>query len=106
MDNRDTEVQSCSHSQCVHGMCLDHEPEWENIGENSNKPNHGIFGKSTYWTERCCGRFMARYKVVQTQQCKKCGRIEDKVILDALALCLCCGHHFDNSPEDYGGDCF
>ena len=91
----------CPHGQCRHGMCLDHGPEWENVGERS-EPNSGIFGKKTYWMSRHCGQSMARYRVVQTKRCKKCGRTKDCIAIYELALCLCCGYHFDNT--NYGAD--
>ena len=99
MDHNNLAGQKCPHGQCRHGRCLDHGPEWENVGEKRHEPNPGIFGKKTYWTSRHCGQPLARYKVVQTKRCKKCGRTEDNIILDALALCLCCGYHFNNSPS-------
>ena len=102
MDHNNLAGQKCPHGQCRHGMCLDHGPEWENVGEKRSEPNPGIFGKKTYWTSRHCGKPMARYKEVRTQQCQKCGRIEDLVVNYYLALCLCCGYHFKNiSSDDY-----
>lgn len=90
-------AQKYSHGQCVHGRCIDHGPEWENIGEQRREPNPGIFGKKTYWMSHCCGKPMARYKVVQTKRCKKCGRTEDHIVIFKLALCRCCGYHFLSS---------
>ena len=89
--------------QCPHGRCLNHNPEWENVSE-IQEPNPEWFGlKKTYWSDHCCGKNMARYRVVQVRRCKKCGRI-DKVIKNIfLALCLCCGYHRDNTP-DYDSD--
>ena len=94
MDHSNLADQKRPHGQCCHGMCLDHGPEWENIGEKRREPNPGIFGKKTYWTWRHCGQPMARYKEVQTQRCRKCGRTEDDITNYHLALCLCCGYHF------------
>ncbi len=88
-----------ANSQCVHGMCFNHRPEWENVGEKWNKPNPGIFGKKTYGNVRCCDAQMARYKKVQTKQCKECGRTRDDVIVYDLAFCLCCGHTIDLDPD-------
>ena len=102
MDHNNLEgQQKCPHSQCRHGMCLDHGPEWENVGEKRCELNPGVFGKKTYWMSRHCGQPMARYKEVQTRRCRKCGRTEDHVTNYHLALCLCCGYHFDNIPDDY-----
>ncbi len=100
MDHNDLTDQKCSHDQCSHGMCLDHGPEWENVGEKRREPNPGIFGKKTCWTIRHCGQPMARYKEVQTRRCRKCGRTEDYIANCYLALCLCCGYHIYNT--DYG----
>ena len=100
MDHNNLASQQCSRDRCCHGMCLDHGPEWENIGEKRNEPNPGIFGRKTYWRSRHCGRSMARYKVVQTKRCKKCGRTEDQTVICELALCLCCGYHFQNASND------
>ncbi|MBI2096394.1 MAG: hypothetical protein HYT43_02050 [Candidatus Taylorbacteria bacterium] len=94
MDHSNLAGQKYPHGQCRHGRCLDHGPEWENVGEKRREPNPGIFGKKTYRKSRCCGQPMARYKEVQTKRCKKCGRTEDH-IENYLALCLCCGYHFD-----------
>lgn len=91
MDHSNLAGQKCTHSQCRHGMCLNHGPEWENTGNERREPNPGVFGKKTYWSTRCCGTPMARYKEVQTKRCKKCGRQEDNITHDCLALCLCCG---------------
>ena len=97
MDHSNLADQKRPHGQCCHGMCLDHGPEWENIGEKRREPNPGIFGKKTYWTWRHCGQPMARYKVVQTKRCKKCGRTEDHIEIYEFALCLCCGYHLDRN---------
>ena len=97
MDHNNLAGQRCPHDQCRHGRCLDHGPEWENVGEKRLEPNPGVFGQKTYWIaiRRCCGRPMARYKEVQTKRCRKCGRTEDHVGKYPFALCLCCGYHFD-----------
>ncbi len=87
--------------KCKHGVCLDHKPEWENIGAVRLEPNPGIFG-SKWWISRegssirCCGERMAKYKEVQTQQCRKCKRTRDCVENYHIALCLCCGNSFTN----------
>ena len=99
MDHSDLVGQKYPHRQCVHGMCLDHGPEWENVGERRRESNPGIFGQKTYWTIGHCGRAMARYQEVRTRRCKKCGRTEDCVVNGFLALCLCCGYHFDNNSS-------
>ena len=96
MDNSNLAGQKCPHGQCVHGMCHNHGPERENVGEKRCEPNPGIFGKKTYWTRRHCGQLMAQYKEVQTRKCRKCGRTEDNITNYYLALCLCCGYHFTN----------
>ncbi len=86
-----------THKQCPHGRCLNHDPEWENVGKKRLEPHLGWFGKKPYWFTKCCGKPMVKGKEVQTRQCKKCGRVEDCVTRDEnnfLALCLCCGYHF------------
>jgi hypothetical protein len=102
MDHNNLASQGHPHGQCPHGRCLDHGPEWENVGEARQEPNPGFFGlMKTFWMDRCCGKPMSRYKVVQTRRCKKCGRTEDNVTHRYLALCLCCSYHFDNTPATY-----
>lgn len=91
MEHSDLAGVKCPHGQCVHGRCLGHGPEWENSGEKRREPYPGIFGLKTYWLVRCCGKPMARMKVVQTRKCRKCGRSEDHVTDYYLALCSCCG---------------
>ena len=99
MDHSNIGSKKCPHKMCTHGNCLDHGPEWENIGEKQNEPHSGIFAKKTYWTRFHCGKPMARYKVVQTKRCRKCGRTKNETMLEELALCLCCGYHFDNTLQ-------
>ena len=98
MDHSNPAGQKRPYGQCRHGRCLDHGPEWENFGEKRREPNPGSFGKKTWWFTRCCGEPMARYKEVQTRRCRKCGRKEDEITNSYLALCLCCGYHFNNIP--------
>ena len=86
---------------CAHGMCANHDPEWKNLGKPRTVPNPGIFGKRTYWMIRCCERSMARYKKVQRRQCQKCGRNEDQITINDLALCLCCGYHFSIETKQF-----
>ena len=102
MDHSNLTDQKCSHNQCHHGMCLGHGPEWENIGEKRWEPNPGIFGLKTYWRSHHCGQPMARFKEVRTRQCQKCRRTEDHIVISGLALCLCCGYHFDKTRH-HGG---
>ena len=84
--------------QCPHGRCMKHNPEWKNIGKERYEPNPVVFGlKKTYWTNFCCGKPMARYKEIQKQQCKECGRTRDLIRDHNIALCLCCGYHFSNA---------
>ncbi|MCI0564874.1 MAG: hypothetical protein MN733_40930, partial [Nitrososphaera sp.] len=93
--------QKCPHGQCRHGRCLDHGPEWENVGEKRREPYLGIFGKKTWWFTRCCGGPMAMVKEVQTRRCKKCGRTEDHIGDYCFALCHCCGRCFAH-PSSFG----
>lgn len=78
------------HKRCQHGMCLNHKPDWENIGEPENKVSPGILGIMVYLFSRCCGRRMMRMLSVQKKRCKKCGR-EKYFSEDVFALCSCCG---------------
>lgn len=87
------------HKQCPHGRCLNHNPEWEKVGVKRLEPNPGFLGKKTYWTIHCCGKAMARYKEVQTQRCKQCGRTEDVITISEIELCLCCGYHRQYEPH-------
>ena len=72
MDHSSKNDQRCSSRDCDHAQCHGHEPDWENVGGVRREPNPQFFGlKWTYWLlESCCGRSMARYKEVQTRQCK------------------------------------
>jgi len=91
--------QERPHSQCAHGKCLDHGPEWENIGEKWLSPLSWIFAWTLgrWWFNWCCGKPMARMYEVQKRRCKKCGRKEDHVISSYVALCQCCGKRFTHS---------
>ncbi len=100
MDHSNLAGQKYECKTCEHGFCHDHNPEWENAGTRK-EPNPGIFGAKTYWLSYHCGRPMARYKVVHVKRCKKCGRTEEYIDNDCLALCLCCGYHFNNVSADY-----
>lgn len=82
------------HTQCPHRRCLNHGPEWENIGSKWLEPKSVLFGLWRIWfSVWCCRRPMSRYVVVQTQQCRKCRRMRDNVIFPRAALCYCCGRH-------------
>ncbi len=90
-----------TYKQCPHGRCLNHDPEWENIGKERYEPDPGFFGfLKTYRTTRCCGKPMRRYKIMQMRRCKKCRRTEDHQVDWGIAFCRCCGYHFDNSNCD------
>lgn len=90
--------QKTAHIQCAHGMCLYHDPKWENVGEERREPMMGVFGQKTHliYLVFCCKKPMARYKIVQMQRCAKCGRTRNFVKNSVLAVCRCCGYHFDN----------
>lgn len=103
MDHNDSTNQKCTHKQCDHGRCLNHSPEWKNIGEKRLEPNPIVFG---WWKislfNRCCGKPMLRMKEVQLKKCKKCGRQEYQVENYYINLCSCCGRHFtDSSAYEY-----
>ena len=87
-----TEKKYC---MCEHGMCKDHDPEWKNAGEAFLSLNPGIFGAITYWLKRCCGKGMTCCQKVQPQLCTKCGRTRIKVLANEVALCKCCGYHYE-----------
>ncbi len=99
MDHSNLVAKKFFFSQCAHDMCLDHGPEWETIGEERHELNPQFFGLiKTWWFQWCCGKSMARMKVVQVMVCRKCGRTKNHVLRKFLASCLCCGYQFDNWP--------
>lgn len=102
MDYSNTVDQKFFRGRCVHSKCLGHEPAWENFGNKRREPNPGILGKKTYWTMRCCGRSMARYREVQPLRCRDCGRTASHVTNCDFALCLCCGRSVDKTPVSVG----
>ncbi len=75
---------------CAHGQCIDHQPEWKDIGEIEYTQCKNFFGKGTFWFSRCCGKAMSRFNVTKTRRCDKCGRVE-KLKLKVQPKCLCCG---------------
>ncbi len=107
MDNSNLAGQNYSQAHCRHGRGIDHEPEGESVGERQIVPNPSVLGIKTYWTERCCGKPMLRYKEVQTQRCKKCGRTNAPTTSTNLALCACCASKIDKTSypdyNDYDG---
>jgi hypothetical protein len=101
MDHSNPAIQKFSHEQCIHGRCLNHNPDWENLGKVRLEPSPSFFVRSrTYWGTWCCGRPMARMKEVQTRRCRKCGRTEEHINHPYHALCLCCGRNFENVLPD------
>jgi ribosomal protein L37E len=100
MDHSSLAEQKHECTMCEHGFCRNHNPDWE--VSTRQEPNPGIFGAKTYWISHHCGRAMARYRVVQTKRCRKCGRTEEEVVNYNLALCLCCGYHRDILPLGHG----
>lgn len=115
----------CSHKACAHGMCLNHDPEWKNIGEKRLEPaDPGVLGKifgfkkrltwwyalryallNNYWLNHfeCCGEPMLLMKQIQGRKCKKCGREENESNgLRPVALCECCGRSFGVTTNKYG----
>jgi len=93
------EKHSYTEKQCPHGMCLDHSPEWERIGEPEFVPNPDLFGKHSLF-HRHCGQRMLKVEKLVKERCKRCGR-EGFEILDWNAnLCECCGYH--SHTLDYG----
>lgn len=99
MDHGDQKSGKYAHNQCSHGMCLNHGPEWENVGDKFLIPDPGFLGNPCYWFTRCCGKAMARQAKVQSRRCKKCGRMERHIIERHIALCTCCGRTKDMTPE-------
>lgn len=96
MDDVKLERQKNTNSQCIHGKCLNHEPDWEKVDEVRLEPNPSTFGMTVYMFARHCGASMARYKKVQTQKCRICGHTENLVENGNVAMCLCCGYNFTN----------
>lgn len=84
----------CPHDQEVSSVCIGHEHDPEILCERY-EPNRGILGKKVYLGDWCCGRPMKGYRLVRSQRCKQCGRLEDRILLQQLAFCTCCGYHFD-----------
>lgn len=76
--------------QCPHHKCLDHEPEWERVGEILLVPSRGFLGQTILFFQWCCAKPMGRFKEVYTMRCKVCGRTK-KHLLQYQALCSCCG---------------
>ncbi len=97
MDHGNTKAGQ-QYKQCPHGMCLNHDPEWENIGKK-RRQYKGEFPGKTSGRDHCCGKAMMWYKEVQKRRCKKCGRTEDHISNYYLALCLCCNYHFIETPS-------
>jgi hypothetical protein len=97
----ETAKEPCTHKTCVHGECLDHNPEWEDIGHKFYVPNPDFFGlKKTYWFNFCCGKNMTMVKEMQLQRCKHCGRTANNRTDWSLGLCMCCGKTVDNKSCD------
>jgi hypothetical protein len=95
MDHSEPKDEEYSHQQCAHGMCLNHDPEWENLGQQRREPQRNMFGRiKTYWEFKCCRQKMVHAREVQTQRCRKCGRTREHILNYNVVLCLCCGHHF------------
>lgn len=78
------------HKRCQHGMCLNHQPDWEDVGKPEYRPNPTFFGIKVYLSVRCCGRRMLRMLSIQKKRCKTCGR-EGSFPDAVIALCSCCG---------------
>lgn len=86
--------------QCIHHKCLNHKPEWEEIGNSYYTSRNGLL--KVYLSERCCGQFMRRVRIERHAQCTKCGSERVVVKHHYLALCMCCGRVVDKTPsEDY-----
>jgi len=99
MDHSNQATNAHSHQKCAHGRCLNHDPEWKNVGEKRHVPAPSFFGlKTTFWSEFCCGAPMSRCNTVQDCECQKCGRRVGKVITEKVAVCLCCGYHYEVRP--------
>lgn len=83
---------NCNDKQCPHGRCLNHGPQWENIGEPRYVPDPDLFGlKKRYFFATCCGARMTRVRSVQNQRCKICKREQEFEKSYFIALCECCG---------------
>lgn len=103
MDHSNLGKPPCERRMCKHGNCLDHSPEWENVGKEHYVPDPGFFGQKTYWFERHCDMRLVRYSLVQTQRCKQCGRVQDVIKVQNMGVCPCCGYHKDFTPDTYYG---
>ena len=80
------------YGQCVHGQCLEHEPDWQD-GVSEFIPTTGLFGRKNYLFIYCCGSPMAHYKEVGLNSCKKCSRKELVTRDSEVAFCRCCHRH-------------
>ena len=85
-DNNHTKQQGCPH-----GKCINHTPDWENIGKKYIIPSPRFFGlKKTNWGLMHCGKHMVIYKEIQKRKCKKCNMIDDHVERRDVLICSCC----------------
>lgn len=69
--------------------------DWESVGAKRLEPRRWWFGKRKVWrSARCCGVPMAQAEERSVRRCKKgCGRWEESVVNDCIALCHVCGQH-------------
>jgi len=80
------------HSKCGCRGKADHEPVWEQVGEEHYKARSELLGlKRHWWSVTCCGKFMLLYKKVIVERCKICGEEREVVINNLVAKCSCCG---------------
>jgi len=91
-----------NHKICEHDQCLNHEPAWENVGEEFVAPYLNEKGEKRLCEERCCGENVVLFKAVQKQQCTVCERVQEiipttyfnnsRVIFGSkiFGLCSCC----------------
>jgi hypothetical protein len=91
-DTKSAVDEKRSYSQCVHGKCLGHVPEWENVGSERLVPNPTWFGlKNTHWLVWCCGKPMLRKKLTQVLRCIECKiTTKDFTTHGNVAYCSCC----------------
>lgn len=97
MDHGHTQAvgnQKREYVPCPHGMCLNHSPKWENIGEPFTEPNPRFGFFSIYLIYWHCGKPMRVVRQIQLRRCTLCGR-QGKLIdrWHVNALCACCGYN-------------
>jgi hypothetical protein len=95
--NQKSQQDSYKYVFCPHGKCRNHNPEMDTVDvKYEPRPFLGI--KKTVWTWRCCGHAMQRCEKIETEKCRKCGRVKTSkhsIFNVIVAVCHCCGWHHE-----------